>query len=71
MKSGQIERLERNHEDFKMMDIQETAEYLHISLNSLYKKYYLLPHIKIGNRILFCKYRLNDWLIAHLRNNVN
>lgn len=57
--------------DFKMMTIQEASEYLHIPLNTLYKMYSKLPHWKNGHRIMFCKYQLNKWLIAQMRNNVN
>jgi excisionase family DNA binding protein len=58
-------------EDFQLMNIQETAEYLHIPLNTLYKKYHVIPHLKIGSRILFCKKRMNEWLEEQMRVNRN
>lgn len=57
--------------DFIMMNIQEAAEYLHIPLNTLYKRYQYIPHLKIGNRILFCKTRMNEWLEEQMRINRN
>jgi len=65
------ENLEERQRDFSMMNIQEAAEYLHIPLNTLYKRYNEIPHLKIGNRIFFCKYRLNDWLEEKIRKNRN
>lgn len=65
------EELNANNTDFIMMNIQEASQYLHIPLNTLYKRYQDIPHLKIGNRILFCKKRMNEWLEEQMRINRN
>jgi len=63
--------MDQNRDDFQLIDIREASEYLHIPVNTLYKIYSSLPHLKIGHRILFCKLRLNEWLEEQVRNNRN
>jgi hypothetical protein len=65
------ENLEERQRDFSMMNIQEAAEYMHVPLNTLYKRYYEFPHLKIGSRIYFCKYRLNEYLTQKIIGNRN
>ncbi len=47
---------------FKLMTIQECAEYLNIPLNTLYKNYKKIPHHRFGNRIYFCQFKIEDYL---------
>jgi len=65
------ENIKEKNSDFLLMTIKEAAEYLHIPLNTLYKKYKDIPHVKIGNTILFCKIRLNEWLEKKMKGNRN
>jgi len=71
MNNNEIEKSEGNQKDLKIMNIQEAAEYMHVPLNTLYKRYYEFPHLKIGSRIYFCKYRLNEYLTQKIIGNRN
>lgn len=51
----------------KLLDIQETASYLHISISTLYRwvNQKKIKHAKIGSRVLFS----NDCLKEFINNN--
>lgn len=48
----------------KLLDIQETASYLHISISTLYRwvHYRKIKHIKIGSRVLFSQDDLKEFI---------
>jgi len=48
-----------------IMDIKGVSEYTTLSINTIYKKVSRgeIPFHKIGNRTLFVKNEINDWII--------
>jgi len=48
----------------KTMDVPETAEYLGVSQDFLYRmtRKKEIPHIKIGSRTMFRKNTIDEWL---------
>lgn len=53
----------------KLLDIQETASYLHISLSTLYRwvHYRKIEFVKIGSKVLFSQ----DYLREFIKSNTN
>ncbi len=51
--------------DRTLLDIQETARYLHISISTLYRWVHQkkIKHVKIGSRVRFYKVILTNLLI--------
>ena len=51
----------------RLLDMQETASYLHISISTLYRWVHQkkIKHSKIGSRVLFS----NDYLKEFINNN--
>lgn len=50
-----------------LLTIQETAEFLRLPVNSLYKytSQRKIPYLKFGKRILFDRNKLDEWLEQH------
>lgn len=48
----------------KILDIQETASYLHISISTLYRwvHYRKIEYIKIGSKVLFSENYLKEFI---------
>ena len=46
----------------KTMDIKEAATFLKIPVGTLYQKASIIPHIKVGKRLLFTDRGLMRWL---------
>jgi excisionase family DNA binding protein len=47
-----------------LMDIQQTAEYLGLSVGTIYqwRSQHKVPYIKVGRRVKFKKEQLDQWL---------
>lgn len=52
-------------EEKRFLDVQELTEYIHMSESYVYKKVskQLIPHIKLGNRTLFERNQIDNWVI--------
>jgi len=57
--------------DFQMMTIKEISAYLKIPVNTLYKNYKKLPYLKFNHKIMFCKYKVNEWIEKEMEKNRN
>lgn len=46
------------------LNIEELAEYLHMSKSTIYKgtMTHRIPHIKAGKKLLFCQDAIDQWL---------
>jgi len=49
----------------KFLDIDELAEYIHLSKSSLYKRvcYRTIPFVKVGTRTVFVREQIDQWVI--------
>ena len=53
-----------------LLDIKETASYLHISISTLYRWVHKkkIKHVKIGSRVLFSQDYINEFIKANTIN---
>ena len=49
----------------KFLDVQNLADYIHMSESYVYKmvRSHSIPHIKLGSRTLFEKNEIDNWVI--------
>ena len=52
-------------EENKFLDVQNLADYIHLSKSCIYKMVsnQTIPHIKIGTRTLFDREQIDRWVI--------
>lgn len=56
--------------DRTLLDIQETARYLHISISTLYRWVHQkkIKHVKIGSRVRFLQSDINEFINNNIIN---
>ena len=49
----------------KFLDMDELAEYIHLSKATIYKRVYnkTIPYVKLGSRTVFVREQIDTWVI--------
>ena len=50
----------------RFFDVSSLSEYIHLSKSTIYKmvRSNRIPHIKMGTRTLFDRYKIDNWVLS-------
>ena len=50
----------------RFFDVNSLSEYIHLSKSTIYKmvRSNRIPHIKMGSRTLFDRYKIDSWVLS-------